>query len=357
MPEEPRSQRTEQPTPRRRKKAREQGQAPRSPDVPAAAGLVGFLLYAYLAGPAWLERFLAFMRESLTAPAAAMHASPGTLAWPQVAAAFGLLLPPLGALAAAGLAGNLLQGPPPFSLYPLKPDPQRLHPAKNLRRVVSLRQGVELLKGTSKMVLFGAVAGHAAWEVLRASGGAPPAGPRAALAILVRLTATILWRVALVAVAVAALDVLFRRYDFVRNLRMTKREVKEEHRETEGDPLVRGRIRQRQTVLARSRMMREVARATVVVTNPTHLAVALRYEPRELPAPVLVAKGRGRLARRIREIAEAHGVPVLYDPPLARVLYRSVRLGMPIPPALYRAVAEILAVVFSRDGRRVEAAR
>jgi flagellar biosynthetic protein FlhB len=131
---------------------------------------------------------------------------------------------------------------------------------------------------------------------------------------------------------------------------MTKREVREEQREQDGDPLIKSRIRAKQLAFARSRMMAEVPRATVVLTNPTHVAVALRYVPGETEVPKVVAKGAELLAARIREIAREHGVPIVSDPPLARSLYRTVRIGSEIPTALYRAVAEVLAIVLSRRG-------
>jgi flagellar biosynthetic protein FlhB len=168
----------------------------------------------------------------------------------------------------------------------------------------------------------------------------------------VSLTAKVLLHATVLAAGLAVLDFLFRRYDHVRELKMTKREVKDEFKETEGDPLVRARIRQKQTALARSRMMADVPRATVVVTNPEHVAVALRYVPGETAAPQLLAKGRARLAERIRAIAKDHRVPIVSDPPLARALYRSVPVGAEIPAAFFRAVAEILALVLSRKGRR-----
>jgi flagellar biosynthetic protein FlhB len=157
-------------------------------------------------------------------------------------------------------------------------------------------------------------------------------------------------RGALALAVLGGLDYLYQRFEYERALRMTKQEVREELRETEGDPLVRSRQRARARELARRRMLREVARATVVVTNPVHVAVALRYAPREAPAPVVVAKGARKVAERIREEAARHRVPVVTNPPLAWALYRGVPLGRMIPPALYHAVAELLAVLY-RSGQ------
>jgi flagellar biosynthetic protein FlhB len=355
MPKEHKSERTERPTFRKLKKAREQGQAPRSTDVPATLVLVGFLAYAHLFGVRWLGRLQEMTIVSfgqIADPELATADIPTLLG--SAAATTGMLLaPPLGVLAAAGLAGNLLQGPPPLSAYPLKPRFGKLNPFQGIKKIVSLRQWVEMLKGLLKMVLFGLVAFTAARDAVLDGFDTPGPGAGGTIYLLGSLTGTVILRVACVAAVLAVLDYLFRQYDHVRGLKMTKKEVKDEHKETEGDPLVRARIRQKQISLARTRMMAEVPKATVVITNPTHVAVALRYRRGETDAPELLAKGRALLAERIREIAVAHRVPIVEDPPLARALYRAVPVGGQIPPSLFRAVAEVLALVLSRRaGRR-----
>jgi len=161
----------------------------------------------------------------------------------------------------------------------------------------------------------------------------------------------LLVRVAGAFVVVAVADYVFQRREHEKNLRMTKYELREEHKRTEGDPLVRSRIRERQRAMSRHRMMQAVKKATVVVTNPVEVAVALRYDPRRIPAPVVVAKGRRLIAARIRAEARKHGVPIVPSPELARALYRSVPLGRQIPPELYQTVAEIIAFVYRLAGR------
>jgi flagellar biosynthetic protein FlhB len=349
--QEHRSQRTERPTARRLSKARERGQVARSREIPGVAVLGALLLFGQFFGPRWLERLEGLMAAALGG-AGRVELDPVT-AMPFLAAALGsaalLLAPPLGALTLAGLAGNLIQGAPPFSLEPLRPKLDRLNPLGNLRRVVSLRQWVELLKGVIKMALYGAVAYSAARGVILGETFGR-FGAEGTLRMLLALSATVLLHVTALAAALALLDWLFRRYDHLRELKMSKREIREEHKETEGDPTIRARIRRKQLALARSRMMAEVSRATVVVTNPEHFAVALRWVAGESAAPKLVAKGRGRIAERIRALAREHRVPIVSDPPLARALYRAVALGAEIPTAFFRAVAEVLALVLA--GRR-----
>ena len=143
---------------------------------------------------------------------------------------------------------------------------------------------------------------------------------------------------------------LYQRWEFERSIRMSKQEIKEEYKQMEGDPLVKRRIRQRQRELARKRMMSEVPKADVVITNPTHLALALQYDREIMEAPLLLAKGEGHLARKIREVAEEHKIPVVQNPPLAQALYREVEVGGEIPEAFYRAVAEVLAFVYRLKG-------
>jgi len=355
---EHRSQRTEKPTARRLHRAREQGQVVRSAEIPGVLVLVAFLVFCKLFGAGWLKRLAGYCGTALaglTAPDLTLAGASALMvatAW----ATLGLLAAPVGLALAAGLAGNLVQGPPPLTLSPLAPNWSRLNPVANLQRIVSPRPWAEMLKMLLKLLLYGGVTWSAAREALSESNLAPH-GAAGALAALFALTWTVVLRVALLAALLAGLDWAFRRYEHLRSLMMTKKEVRDERRDIEGDPLVRARLRSKMLALARTRMMSAVPRATVVVTNPEHVAVALRYEPGENDVPVLLAKGRELLAARIRQIATAHGVPIVSDPPLARALYRAVPVGGTIPPALFRAVAEVLALVLSRGTARAGAAR
>jgi flagellar biosynthetic protein FlhB len=163
--------------------------------------------------------------------------------------------------------------------------------------------------------------------------------------------------VGLVFLLIAGLDYGFQVWQFEKSLRMTKQEVVQEHRQTEGDPMVKGRIRQLQKAMARKRMLTNVATADVVVTNPTRIAVALKYDPLVSPAPVVLAMGERLLAKRIREIAARAGVPIIENKPLARALFATAKVGTPIPPALYVAVAEVIAFVFRRKGTQLPSRR
>jgi len=358
MATEDRSQRTERPTGRRLKKAREKGQVARSPEIPGVLVLAGFLVFCRVFGSAWLGKIQAFLAASLghLSTAELTPTTVGALFASTASATGTLLAAPLGMCAVAAVAGNLLQGPPPLTLQPLMPDWSKLDPVRNLGKVFSLRQWVEVVKIVLKLTLYASVAYTAARDAILSTPAAAT-GAAGTLAMLLALSGTVIFRVTILAACLGVLDYMFRRYDHTRSLRMTKREIRDERKDLEGDPLIRARIRSKQLALARSRMMSDVPKATVVVTNPTHFAVALRYVPGETEVPKVLAKGRERVAARIRELALEHRIPIVSDPPLARALYKSVPVGREIPQALFRAVAEVLALVLNRRKRPARAAR
>ncbi|MFO7171543.1 MAG: flagellar biosynthesis protein FlhB [Bacillota bacterium] len=344
---------TEPATPRRLEKAREQGQVFRSPEVVAVATLLAAYL-ALVATGAWTWDRLSRFAVRWWGDLSRMELTPGNLpglAWQVVATALLAAAPVAGLVLAAGLLANYLQVGFLFTLRPLAPDLRRIDPIQGLRRILSRRALAELVKSLAKVAVVG-------WVAYRTVAGALPklplllgSSPGGVLAETARLVGLLLGRVALTMAVLAFLDYLYQRWEYFQSLRMTREEIKEELRETEGSPEIRQAIRRRQRELARRRMMAEVPKADVVVTNPTHYAVALRYVPGEMEAPVVVAKGRGFVALRIREVAAAADVPVVENPELARGLYFSVEIGDPVPPELYRAVAEVLAFVYRLKGK------
>lgn len=357
MAAEDKSQRTEKPTQRRLDKARQKGQGFHSHEATTVVVLVAFLLFFGFGGSTWLSRVKAMLIQAVAEIAAPEITESRLLALSLAAArSMGfLLLAPLGVMAAAGVAAQRLPGHPGFSLEKLKFNPGRMNPVANLGRLFSWASAVEVLKSLAKLVLFTAVAYDAARDAItRSTAGAP--GAEGTFQMLADLTWAVLLRVAILGILLAIFDYAWRRFDYHRSMKMTKHEVKEEYKESEGDPHVKARLRQKQLAFARTRMMAAVPRATVVVTNPTHVAVALRYVAGETEVPEVLAKGQDLLAARIRKIAEEHRIPIVEDAPLARALYKSVPVGGTIPAALYRAVAEVLALVLRRRGRRVAGA-
>ncbi len=263
----------------------------------------------------------------------------------KLAAPFLLVFSFLAVAAHVGQVGFL------FTTQPLVPSLNRLNPITGLKRIFSLNGLVELVKSVVKILIVGGVvyltlSGELATLTLmydRSLGRVLSYSAVLAFKLVIRI-----W---LVMVLLAILDLLYQRWKHAKDLRMTRQETKDEHKESEGDPRVKARIRSLQLSTARRRMMQEIPRADVVITNPDHVAVALRYDRDRDMAPVLVAAGAGWLCERIKEVAREHAVPIVENPPLARFLYRNVRIGQQIPAEVYRVVAEILAHVYRIRGR------
>lgn len=343
------AERTEEPTQRRLEQARERGQIALSREIGHCFVLAtGLVLLIFLAPHTAAQLSLAL--GALFAEAAGEGIS-ADLLWQRAAAStIWALAPWLLALLLAGLAGPVVQNAVVFTAEPLRPRLERISPVAGLRRLVSAATLTEFVKNLAKLLLVGGAAALSladlAEELAASAGLAVLSWVELLTARAVRLIASVL----AVLLLLALLDVVWQRFEHRRRLRMTRQEVREEFRETEGDPKVKQRLRQLRFERARRRMMAEVPKATVVVTNPTHYAVALRYEATRMHAPKVVAKGVDRIALRIVEIARAHGVPVLENPPLARALYAAVEPGQTIPASFYEAVARLIAHVFRLRG-------
>jgi flagellar biosynthetic protein FlhB len=348
-------ERTEQATPRRREEARQRGEVPRSAEVAGAAALLGALLGLRLCWSGVVEAAAETVRW-------AMRECGG---WePTVESAGRLILvglfhgmrmagPVSAGACVAAAAANLAQTKFLVSAQPLAFRWNRISLTQGLQRIFSRRSAFSVVRSLLKLAAVLLVS----FLYLRGRSAAVLGLAQASLASAAGLCGELIWglliRVAGVLLVVAAVDYVFQRHEHEKNLRMTRHEVREEHKRTEGDPLVRSRIREQQRALARHRMLESVKKATVVVTNPVQFAVALKYETGKTAAPMVVAKGRRLMADRIRAEAERHGVPIMPSPDLARALYRSVPVGRQIPPELYQAVAEILAFVYRLTGRPV----
>jgi flagellar biosynthetic protein FlhB len=346
MADEDKHSRTEKPTARRKKEARHEGQVARTPEVVtwlvimAGSYLVQHTVqntYAFIAR-LWSQVGDAISKPSLAADMSVLgNGAKGALSCMAPAV--------LGTMALALLA-NLAQTRGLVTFHPLKPTFSRLNPAKGLKRLVSPRSAWEASKQTARVSLLSLVA----WKTV--SGFVPvatAAGPLSSTAIA-SLVATralgLVRQVAGIGLGLAVLDYVIQYRKISRQLRMTRHEVREETKSTEGNPYVRGAIRRRQRQMARNRMIAAVAGADAVVLNPTHFAVALRYV-RGRGAPKVVAKGADFLALRIREEATAHRVPLVEDPPLARALYVACELEQEIPTEMYEAVARLLTFIYS----------
>ncbi|MDI3269585.1 MAG: flagellar biosynthesis protein FlhB [Bacillota bacterium] len=340
-------------TPRRRQEARRRGEVARSADLSAALSLLAGLLFLKALGGPFVPRYVEWARSFWSRPGSSEWTAEGVRDLLSQGLWMGLqLLLPLGiGLLAVALLGGVAQVGLHLSESGLTPQFSRIDPLKGIQRMFSTRSLVELGKGLLKMIFLGGLA----YSFLRRLSDLLPlwlqAGPVAAAGQVAQETYGLVLRLGGAYLLVAALDYAYQRYSLEQRLRMTTREMKDEMRQTEGDPQVRMRIRRRQREMAMRRMLLDVKTADVVVVNPTHVAVALRYREAQDPAPRVVAKGKGALALRLRQIAFRHGVVIMEDPPLARTLYRSVQVGRTIPVELYKAVAEVLAFVWKVKGR------
>ena len=351
MAEESDLEKTEAPSPRRLEQAREEGQVPQSRElstflvtVTGAATLL--LLGGWMAG-----RVSGLLRDGFAFDRRAAFDENVMLDMLErmLSGALLTLMPLFFALLIAAVAAPMLLGGLVFAPKALGPNFGRMNPLKGFGRMFSVHGLAEMVKAILKSLLVGGVAALVLWlnmdhlfdlmvEPLEI-GMADFSDTVAFAALLIVLSLGLL----------ALMDVPFQLWQYHKKLRMTKEEVKREGKEQEGDPMVKGRIRAMQREMARRRMMSEVPKADVVVTNPTHFSVALKYDAEKMGAPVVVAKGRGELALKIRELAKEHGVPMLEAPPLARALYKHCELEQSIPAALYTAVAEVMAYVYQLD--------
>ncbi|HMQ14998.1 MAG TPA: flagellar biosynthesis protein FlhB [Phycisphaerae bacterium] len=337
-------ERTEQPTPRRRQEAREKGNIPRSIDLTGAAALLGGLLLLAALGRGMFERLLSLTRGIERASDVRLD---GLASWlgetGRMAAA--LVLPFLLLILVLSLVVGLAQTGGAFVWKRLTPKLDALNPANGVKRLFSMDAVQRLGLGLVKIALVGVIAWHTLWEHLPHLLGATGISPMGVLYVGADATWTLALRLGLVLLIVGVIDLLIQRWKVERSLRMTRQEVRDEMKNMDGDPLLKQRRRQLQARLAMQRLQVDVPRASVVVTNPTEYAVALRYDEETMSAPRVVAKGRDWLALRIRLIAEQNHVPVVERPPLARALYASLDVGQEVSPQFYRAVAEVLAFV------------
>jgi flagellar biosynthetic protein FlhB len=351
-------EKTESPSQRRLDKAREQGQVPLSRDLGAFLGTAVCIGVLALSGGWMGARMQTSLGQSLSFTANQALAPDAMSAALYAASADALLTmaPFFIAALAAAVASRLLLGSWTFASQRFMPDFSRLDPIAGVKRLLSLQSLVELIKSLVKSAVL---AGLGYWVMVRSQGPILALGatnPQSGLGLLVPLLLDDVWVLIGGLAFIAALDVPYQLWHYYDQLKMTKEEVRQESRESEGDPQVKARIRSLQRQAARQRMMQAVPKADVVITNPTHYAVAIQYDPQNMRAPIVLAKGINRVALSIRELAAEHKVPTLEAPPLARALYRHSDLDKPIPAALYRAVAEVLAYVYqlkeyARTGR------
>ncbi len=341
---------TEAPTPRRREEARKQGQVAVSPDLTSALTLGVATLGLWLLGPQFGERLSTPLEEVLGTLSGGEWGVSETLVWGQwfLSQFFALTLVALAGLFVVGLLASALQAGLHVTTEALQLKWERLSPVEGWSRLMSMDGVVRGLMTVLKLVAAVVICGGILWS----RSLDLQAGTRASLPQAVQtawsIALSLLFALAVAALVIAAADYLFRRLRHEQRLRMTRKELKDELRDDQGDPLIRQRQRALQRERATAQSLKDVAMATMIVTNPTHISVALQYRSGQQGAPKVLAKGQGRIALRIRELAREHGVPIYEQKPLARALYALVEVGQEIPVELYHAVAELLARVYRR---------
>lgn len=341
-------EKTEAPTDRRRQEARRKGQVARSIELTSALAVLATLISLRLTGAASLNRLCRLFRQCLTTwPDGDLNAGIiSSLTFAAVSNAAAVLLPLLLVAVAAAAVVTTAQVGIMFSSEPLQPKFTRLDPIKGIARLFSGKGMVEVLRSVLKV----SIVGYIMFVTIRDEAPRLIAIMNAswleAVAAVASLAWTLVLRASLTILVIAIADYAFQRRQHEQDLKMTKQEVKEDMRRSEGDPTTRARIRAIMREMARRRMMSDVPKADVVITNPTHLAIAIRYDSDRSSAPVVVAKGQRLVAEKIVELARKSGVPIRQNIPVARALFKSVEVGQEVPVELYEAVAEILAAVY-----------
>jgi flagellar biosynthetic protein FlhB len=348
------STKTEEASPRKLEEARKRGDVAKSSDVPAFASLAAAAGFLAIAG-GWMSRDLATQLLPFVAHPDTFDFSGdgGVMVMRRALLALApILIGVMAAAALAGVGGNLIQHGFLFVPDKLKPDPSRLSLAQGFKRLFGIDGMVHFLKSALKVGLVGVVA----WLVLKPHFGdfqlLVGMDPSALLPLAIIMLKALFWGVLALLGVGALADWFWQRQRFLQRMRMTKEEMKDDFRQSEGDPHIRARLRQMRYERAKRRMMQNVPKATVVVMNPTHYAIALRYEAGDTPAPLCVAKGVDDVAFRIRELAEAHNIPIVEDAPLARALYATVEIDEIIPREHYEAVAKVIGFVLQQARRR-----
>ncbi|NOQ50698.1 MAG: flagellar biosynthesis protein FlhB [Desulfuromonadaceae bacterium] len=340
-------EKTEQATEKRRQDFREKGQVAQSKEVTTAALMTfSLLLWVFYARYFWSD-LLNIMKTTLRMLSRfeVTSLTVVNLFWELVVVLAGMLWPVFLLTMLVGFFSSFLQVGPLFTLKPFQPDLNKFNPIKGMAKFVSKRSAVELIKSLAKVSLIGFVAYKTVSNEFATALTLVRLDLDQTLLFLGRTAFLVMAKTSGILIILAIIDFAFSKYEMEQKMKMTKQEVKEEFKETEGDPQLKARVRSVQQQLARKRMMAEVPKADVVITNPTHLSIAIAYDRETMDAPTIVAKGADHLAFRIREIARENHVPLVENKPVARALYKQ-EVGEQVPEEMFKAVAEILAYVY-----------
>jgi len=352
--DKPDQEKTEPASPKKRDDARKKGQMAVSREVPSVLILMASLVFFFFGGGWMVSTVTLFMRSifsNLNSLIVSDIVSAQALLFLSIQKALSILLPFMLAVLVAGVLGYIMQVGVLFSTETITPKLSKLNPLEGFRRLVSGKTLIELPKSILKLVVVGSIAYVMVIKNLQRM----PDLMQLSVAEILREFGWIAFQIAffvcLALTILAAADYIFQHWQHEKEIRMTKQEVKDEQKQLQGDPQIKAKIRSAQREMARRRMMAAVPEADVVITNPTRLAVALKFDADEMDAPLVVAKGAGEVAGKIREIAKEHNIPLVEEKPLARALFKTVEIDQFIPVELYRAVAEVLAYVYRLEGK------
>lgn len=355
MAEDSFQEKTEEATPRKKRKAREEGQVAKSSEIASVLVLLLGISVLYLIGSYSYDKIEKVIHGLVTFEQIPAFTTEFCLSLLKLITTYYLIIvmPIMGAVFIAAFVSNYAQVGLNFSAKAITPKISKFDIIKGFARLFSLRSFVELFKSVTKLIIIGTVS----YFAVRGEMDQLLKLYDADIAYIFLYTFKGIFKIFLwaliIMVLIAAMDYAYQKWQHEKDLRMTKQEVKEESKETEGDPQVKSRIRSIQMQAARKRMMQAVPDADVVVTNPTHLAVAIQYDPTQMEAPQVVAKGAGAIAARIKEIANEHQIPVVENKELARNLYKTIDVGETIGSDFFKAVAELLAYVYKLKGKTV----
>jgi flagellar biosynthetic protein FlhB len=355
MPERDFQERTEKATQRRREKAREEGKVAKSAELNAAAVILFGFMTLFTMGPLMADQIRRFMRYTIS-NAPLLASSDQTfisIITDSMREFFMIMSPVFVALVIVAVAINVAQVGFKITTKPLEPKFDRLNLVSGFKRLFSVKSGVDAIKNIAKLTVIGFVAYKSIASDFTSFFDYPDMTITQLAAAMGKLSLLLALKVGGVILAIAVLDYLFQRHEYEKSIRMSRQEIKEEYKDTDGDPMIRGRIKQLQREMSRKRMLTDLKTADVVVTNPTHIAVALKYDSDEMSAPTVVAKGERLIAEKIKKLAVEFDIPIVEDKPLARALFKVCDIGQIVPANLYRAVAEILAYVYRLKGKAV----
>ena len=348
MAEQSFEEKTEQPTPKKRQELKEKGEVAKSKELPSVAVLLAALISLSLFGSFMYNHIQIIMKGAFSLSSVHNFNTPEFLKFAQnIIGRFIILLSPLfAAIFITAILSNVMQVGFILSSESITPKLSKIDPIKGFGRLFSKQAFMEFIKSLLKLTIVGGVAYLTVKSEMKNFALLSDMELNSIFVYILKIFFKIFIRCSLAMIILVVIDYAFQRWEFENRIKMTKQEVKDDFKKSEGDPLIKSRIKSIQMEMARKRMMQDVPEADVVITNPTHLAVALKYESSNMNAPKVIAKGSRKIAEKIKDVASKHGIPILENKELARNLYSLVDVGQEIPPALYQTVAELLAYIY-----------